>query len=145
MKPREALNRIFSGMRADLHDYSALRELLDAQFRAALEHRASEICDLGARITALAGQIEQRRLERVELATGLAAQTPNAARQALMSAVAERLQGTSRAAFEACWKALEHAVRECKALNLRNCRLLMDQHDIMRRVLDQESDIYVPA
>lgn len=145
MKPHEALNRIFRGMRADLHDYSALRELLEAQFRAALEHRTTDICELGERITALVERIEQRRRERVDLATRLMAQTPSAAKRPSISAVADRLQGASRAAFDACWKTLENAVRECKALNERNCRLLMDQHDIMRRVLGQESDTYAPV
>jgi len=36
-------------------------------------------------------------------------------------------------------------VKECKALNMRNCRLLMDQHDIMQRVLQTEADTYAPA
>jgi flagella synthesis protein FlgN len=62
-----------------------------------------------------------------------------------MSAVAQRLQGASRSAFDNCWSALEAAVQECKALNTRNCRLLMDQHDIMQRVLQTESDTYAPA
>ena len=32
MKPHEAFSRIFVGMRADVHDYRRLRELLEAAF-----------------------------------------------------------------------------------------------------------------
>lgn len=141
MKQREAFSRIFAGMRADLHDYRDLRELLEAQFLAALEHRSADICDIGARITALAATLEQRRAERAALAALLA---PRGGRIA-MRTVAQRLQGASRSAFDTCWSALETAVRDCKDLNLRNCRLLMDQHDIMQRVLHAEPDTYAPA
>lgn len=141
MTRRDAFGRIFAGMRADLQAYRELRELLEQQFHAALEHRSADIQDIGERITALAGVIEQRRRERVELVTML---TPRNAR-ACIASIAERLQGPSRAAFDACWRALESAVRECKALNLRNCRLIMDQHEIMQRVLKAESDTYAPA
>jgi flagella synthesis protein FlgN len=138
---RDAFSRVFAGMRADLHAYRELRQLLEDQFRAALEHRSADIRDIGERITALAAEIEERRRERVELVTLL---TPQNA-QARMASIAERLQGSSRAAFDTCWRALEGAVRECKDLNLRNCRLIMDQHAIMQRVLNAESDTYAPA
>lgn len=141
MTPRDAFGRIFAGMRADLHAYRELRQLLEQQFIAALEHRSADIQDVGERITALAATIDERRRERVELVKFLA---PKHARPSI-AAVADRLQGSSRSAFDTCWRALELAVRECKALNMRNCRLLMDQHAIMQRVLNTESDTYAPA
>lgn len=141
MKQREAFNRIFAGMRADLQDYRVLRELLDAQFEAALQHRSEALTEIGERIIALTTVLEQRRAERQRLATHVVPRDT----QLSMLAVANRLQGASRAAFDTCWKALEAAVRDCKALNMRNCRLLMDQYDIMQRVLNAETDTYAPA
>ena len=141
MKQREAFTRIFQGMRADVHDYEALRELLQSQFHAALQHRTEEIRVIGERITSLTTVLEDRRRERVELATMLAGKRTGVS----IAAVAERLQGASRTAFDACWAALEQSVKDCKALNMRNCRLLMDQHDIMQRVLNRQTDTYVPV
>lgn len=141
MKPREAYSRLFAGMRADLQDYRSLRELLEAQFLAALQHRSSDIADIGTQITALAAVLDARRAERQQLAALLA---PRGAKPS-MTAVANRLEGASRSAFDTCWQALESAVRDCKTLNMRNCRLLMDQYDIMQRVLSTETHTYAPA
>jgi flagella synthesis protein FlgN len=141
MKPREAFQRIFAGMRADLQDYRRLRELLEAQFVAAVQHRSDEIAEIGTQISALTSVLDARRAERQQLAALL---VPRGARPS-MSAVANRLEGASRSAFDTCWQSLESSVRDCKALNLRNCRLLMDQYDIMQRVLSAESDTYAPA
>jgi len=141
MKQREAIKRIFAGMRADLDDYRSLRELLEAQFEAALQHRTEALTEIGERIIAVTSILEQRRKERQQLVASVLPQgTPLS-----MAAVADRLQGASRAAFESCWKALESAIRECKILNMRNCRLLMDQYEIMQRVLNVQSDTYAPA
>jgi flagella synthesis protein FlgN len=141
MNRREAFKKIFNGMRADVRDYSVLRELLQTQFTAALQHRTDEIRDVGERITGLASLLEARRSERVDLVVAIAGPSSRAS----ITAVAARLQGASRTAFDTCWSALEQSVKECKALNMRNCRLLMDQHDIMRRVLSTEVDTYAPA
>lgn len=142
MKHREALSRIFAGMRADVHDYGRLRELLEAQFTAALQHRSADIGEIGERILELTSTLEDRRRERVELAgLVLAGRSPRVS----IAAVAERLQGAARETFDACWTTLEASVKECKTLNMRNCCLLMDQNDIMQRVLNAEADTYAPA
>jgi len=140
MKRNEAMQRMLADMRADLLDYRALRALLEEQFEAAVQHRSGQICDIGGRITSIAGALEQRRRMRAKLASRLL----QGERAAPMQAIAARLQGVSRATFEACWKSLEASVQECKALNQRNCRLLMDQYDIMQRVLHTEHDTYAP-
>src|SRR5690606_28028724 len=102
MKQREAIKRIFAGMRADLDDYRSLRELLEAQFEAALQHRTEALTEIGERIIAVTSILEQRRKERQQLVASVLPQgTPLS-----MAAVADRLQGASRAAFESCWKAL---------------------------------------
>lgn len=141
MKPREAFNRIFAGMRADLHDYQRLRELLEAQFLSALRHRSDEIAQICAQISELAATLDARRVERQNLVALL---MPKGERPSI-GAVAKLLQGASRVVFEACWQSLEAAVRDCKALNMRNCRLLTDQYEIMQRVLNTEADTYAPA
>lgn len=142
MKHRDVLSRVFAGMRADVHDYCRLRDLLEAQFEAALQHRTADIGEIVGHITELTAVLEARRRERVELASLLAA---GRTARVSIATVAQRLQGKSRAAFDACWAALEASVQECKALNLRNCQLLMDQRDIMQRVLNVEADTYAPA
>lgn len=141
MKPREAFGKIFAGMRADLHDYRRLRELLESQFIAALNHRTDDIRVLGEDITALASTLDLRRRERFALATLLVP----AGAPVSISTLAQRLQGASRSAFDTCWASLETAVRDCKALNARNCALLMGQYDIMQRVLQAEENTYAPA
>jgi flagella synthesis protein FlgN len=142
MKHSDALSRIFAGMRADVHDYRRLRDLLEAQFGAALQHRTVEIGEIVERLTELTAVLEERRRERVEQAGLLAAGSTS---RVTIASVAQSLQGKSRATFDACWTALEASVQECKALNLRNCQFLMDQRDIMQRVLNAEANTYAPA
>jgi len=142
MNSRAALSRIFAGMLADVDDYVHLRELLVQQFDAALHHRTGDIRAIGERISELAAILDGRRRERMLLARLLIVD-PSV--RASVAAVTRRLRGEARARFDSCWASLEALVRECKALNQRNCRLLMDQHDIMRRVLDRDMDTYAPA
>ena len=62
-----------------------------------------------------------------------------------MAALLPHYPERARRGVEAAWASLESLVRECKALNARNGRLIVDQHDIMQRVLHGEADIYAPA
>lgn len=142
MTAREALSRLIKGVQADLGDYRALRELLDAQFEAALKHRTAVISDVAGRITQLTAQLEQRRLERVALARKLLGKKSNVT----ISAVAARMPRNVRTVFDQCWQTLEQQVQECKRLNQRNCELLMNQHEILRRVIQVDGgDTYAPA
>lgn len=142
MTRREAIERLFRGMRADVNDYQRLRDLLEAQFDAALHHRAEEIAGIAEGISRLTEQLESRRRERVELANLLVTDKRNGVS---ISAVSARLPEASRRVFNACWTTLESLVEECKQLNQRNCRLMTSQYEIMRRVLDAEADTYAPA
>lgn len=142
MTAREALGRLIKGVHADLGDYRTLRELLDAQFEAALKHRSAVITDVADRISALTAQLEKRRVERVALAKVLAGKQSNVT----ISAVSARLPANARPAFDAWWQALEKLVQECKRLNQRNCDLLMNQHEILQRVLQTDGGgTYAPA
>lgn len=145
MTAREALGRLIKGVRADLGDYRKLRELLDAQFEAALRHHTAVIGDVAERITELTALLEKRRVERVALAKALVGKQVNGA-NVTISAVAARLPASTRASFHEWWQTLEKRVQECKRLNQRNCNLMMTQHEILQRVLQGDGgNTYAPA
>jgi len=142
MTSREALHRLFEGMRADAADYNRLRELLEEQFKAALAHRAEEISVIAEKILALTATLNVRSRERAELARAL---SKSKARKVSIRAFTAQLPAPAREKFESAWKLIETLVRECKRLNVRNGHLLMTQRDIMQRVLNIEPDVYAPA
>jgi flagella synthesis protein FlgN len=142
MTLREALGRLIKGVHADLGDYRTLRELLDVQFDAALKHRSAVISDIADRISALTAQLDKRRAERVALAKMLVGKQSSVT----ISAVSARLPANARHAFDEWWQTLETLVQECKRLNQRNCDLLMNQHEILQRVLQTDGGgTYAPA
>jgi flagella synthesis protein FlgN len=142
MTLREALGRLIKGVHADLGDYRTLRELLDVQFEAALKHRSAMIRDIADRISALTAQLDKRRAERVALAKMLVGKQSSVT----ISAVSARLPANARPAFDEWWQTLEKLVQECKRLNQRNCDLLMNQHEILQRVLQTDGGgTYAPA
>ena len=142
MTVREALGRLVKGVHADLSDYGTLRELLEAQFEAALKHRSAMITDIADRISALTTQLETRRAERYALAKVLVGKQSNVT----IAAVSARLPTNARPAFEQWWQTLEKQVKECKRLNQRNCDLLMNQQEILQRVLQAgNGGTYAPA
>lgn len=142
MTVREALGRLIKGVHADLSDYGTLRELLDAQFEAALKHRSAVIADIADRISALTSQLETRRAERYALAKVLVGKQSTVT----ISAVSARLPANARPAFDEWWQSLEKLVKECKRLNQRNCDLLMNQQEILQRVLQADNGgTYAPA
>lgn len=142
MTLREALGRLIKGVHADLGDYRTLRELLDVQFEAALKHRSAVISDIADRISALTAQLDKRRAERVALAKMLVGKQSSVT----ISAVSARLPANARPAFDEWWQTLEQLVQECKRLNQRNCDLLMNQHEILQRVLQTDGGgTYAPA
>lgn len=140
MKPSEILVRIGRGLNADLVDYRELKGLLAAQFEAALNHRSEELGRIAAAITELAGTIETRRRDRVELVGALMPEDPDASMEKAMGLFPE----APRRMLQGWWEELEGLAWECKEHNAQVCRLLMDQHEIMKRVLGEEADIYVP-
>jgi flagella synthesis protein FlgN len=142
MTPNKRMQRLLVGLRDDLADYRRLRDLLDAQFAAALKHRADEIRDVVTRILEVTAVLEGRRRERVEL-VGLLLAGETAAPP--MQALSARLPAAIRKNYDAGCAALELRLRECKRLNRRNCHVLTAQHDIMRQVLDPEGCIYGPG
>jgi flagella synthesis protein FlgN len=100
------------------------------------------ITDVADRISALTAQLDKRRAERLALAKVLAGKHSNVT----ISAVSSRLPANARPAFDEWWQTLEQLVQECKRLNQRNCDLLMNQHEILQRVLQADAGgTYAPA
>ena len=56
------------------------------------------------------------------------------------------LQPPLQQQLQALWAQLQARVQECKACNLRNCQLIMEQAEVMRSVIagSSQPDIYVP-
>jgi flagella synthesis protein FlgN len=144
MTPQQALQRVLEGLRDDLVDYGRLRELLDAQFTAALRHRADEVRGVVAQVLEVTARLERRRSERVDLVRRLLAGERDGVRPS-MQALSVRLPPSIRGNFDACCTALEKLLRECKRLNRRNCHVLTAQHDMMRQALEPNACTYAPA
>lgn len=140
MKRGDVLRSLISGVHADHSGYQALRRLLDEQFDAALRHDAKELASLGTRISTQVAALDESRRERMKLVALLGLRAPVS-----MEHVIALFANTTRDAVSQLWQALEALVVECKALNTRNCRLMMEQHAMMQRVLDGEADTYVPT
>lgn len=130
---------IARGVEADRHAYRTLRGLLEEQFAAALRHDAPALAGLAGRLTALVGELEGRREERVALCATLSGTGTR------IEAILPLLPEATRNAFVAAWRELEAQVRECKELNVRNGQLMTEQQQIMQRVLHGEVDTYAPA
>lgn len=137
----QAIEMVMAGILADVEGYRQLHDLLEAQFAAALRHETARIAEVGEKITETATAMENRRVERVSLVRRLI----GAAEPKPMQALFGVMSASRRQLAESSWRELEERVRDCKALNERNCRLLMDQYEIMQHVLNGEADIYVPA
>jgi len=119
MRPVSAtMDGLLRGVGNDLRDYRALLDLLESQFAAALRHETAHLADVGERVTALVETLEQRRVQRVELAERLLG--PGAR----MPAVIAAFDLPQRRLLADGWSVLEELVGRCKALNERNCRLL---------------------
>lgn len=144
MSKATAIRRIVVGLLSDIEDYRQLRGLLEAQFTAALRHRAAEIEAIVAGILEVVGTLEERRRERTELATALLGGRVSALGPSV-DAVAQRVPAAARADFTDCCARLESLVRECKRLNRRNANVLMAQRDVMERTLRAEVHTYAPA
>ncbi len=143
----DAVRGLVQGLRADATDYDTLKLLLERQFHAALRHATGELDVLSQQIVGLAGILDGRRRERLQLARLLLGMKAQAAPAPAVSigAVTQRLPAAARPAFTAEWTRLEERVRGCKELNTRNCRLFMSQFEIMQRVLVEEAHTYAPA
>lgn len=144
LSARQRWARIAQGMQQDLLAYTQLQALMGEQFHAALRHDAAAMQDVAQRITAQAQALEQSRQERVEHARAL---LPGGA-PVSMTALFAQLQGPLQQQLLGLWRQLEALVQHCKALNARNCQLIMEQAQTMRQVLgatNENEAIYAPS
>lgn len=138
MTRQQAHGLLLDGVRLDVADGGAVRDLLEQQFDAAVRHRTAELTGLAARLTPLLDAMEARRQQRVSLVRALLGP------QATMDAYFATLAAAARAEAQAAWDELERIVLACKQATHRNATLLAEQHSVMQRVLHGEDDIYAP-
>jgi flagella synthesis protein FlgN len=141
MSMAEALVQLLGGMHADRRSYTLLRGLLEEQFQAALRQRADALLDLAERIGALVDGLNAQRLQRRGLVARLLGRNDGLS----MQAVLQGLPKASAGVLGQAWAALEQQVRECKALNARNCELIVEQQALMQRLLGVERDTYAES
>lgn len=128
-------------VRDDQTDFHAMRELLQAQFDAALRHDPVRVADVCESISALTERITQRGHERLALARQISGTQGDAAYEMVQKALPHGV----RATVKQWYTDLQAMVAECQRLNARNCDLLMSQYEIMQRVLNDEVHTYAPA
>ncbi|WP_229429313.1 flagellar export chaperone FlgN [Massilia sp. ST3] len=135
---QQAVALLLDGVRLDVQDGAAVRDLLEQQFEAAVRHRSSELTQLAEQLTPLLDTMEARRQQRVSLVRALLGP------QATMDAFFATLDAGARGAAQAAWSELEAVVTACKAATTRNASLLAEQYTVMQRVLHGEDGIYAP-
>lgn len=139
------VKRLLRGIQADLTDYRALRDLLETQFDKALRHNTAGLAEVGERIDTMCGVLSARQRERLALLDGASpGQAAEASAAGRMEGVFDELPLALRTLSKSAWHELLGLVQECKALNVRNCALIVEQHETMQRVLGAETDVYVP-
>lgn len=138
----EVLAALLRELHADRSAYARLRELLEAQFQAALRHQSEVLAGLAEDIVALVEQLDARSRQRGSTLKQLLGNGPDRDTEPSMSALLQRLPAAVAQTLGTAWLALEQQVRECKALNQRNCHLITEQHALMQRVLGVEEVLY---
>lgn len=141
MNRNDIIVTLSRGLNQDLLAYRRLKEQLEAEFDAAMYHDSSRLAAISEVVENLAGEIEIRRQERVDLVAWLFGDDKNARMEQVFSLLPE----APSKMFRAWWSELEGLVHDCKTQNARLCRLLTDQHEIMQRILGDQEDIYAPA
>lgn len=140
--PRPAAERLLRDAQADLDDYAVLAELLEQQFAGALQHDGAALQTLAERIVAVVERLDGRR----QLRSGLLARLAGDQGRADIAMLLALWPASGRAAMQTLWERLEEAVRDCKARNLRNARLLTEQQALFARVLHgPEDSLYANA
>lgn len=138
MKASDAVVQLLRDLHADGQGYQRLRDLLEQQFQGALKHQADELLRVGGDIEALCGQMEQRRAKRMTLMSALLRGDP----RPTMKRLIESLPGAAAQTLAGLWSEVEQQLQVCKELNLRNCRLIMEQQALMQRLLGEDGGVY---
>lgn len=136
---QEALQRILQGIADDSQAYVVLHALLEEQFQSTLRHQNTQLAVLAEQIVAAVDSLEERRRQRVSLATALLGA------KAEMQQLFALLPAGRGALAVRDWAALEQMVLECKRLSARNSEFLTEQYSTMQRVLHGENHTYAPG
>ena len=134
----QAVARLLDGIQSDLQACTAIRDLLERQFQAALRHRAAELGALAEQLVPQLDSMELRRQQRVQLVRALHGL------DATMDKLLNGLPAAQRPRAAADWERLEQLVRDCKQATTRNGNLMADQYTVMQRVLHGEDQLYAP-
>ncbi|WAC75548.1 flagellar protein FlgN [Roseateles sp. SL47] len=132
------LRQLGEGLRQDLAAYDGLRQLLDQQFNAALQHDAARMSGLADDILTQVAALDVQRARRRELLVALLGSAIEPSVRALL----QRLPASLAQPLAVQWRALEQALTSCKALNLRNCELITEQQALMQQLLGREEHVY---
>jgi len=135
----QLLSLLMKGVSEDVKAYRTLQTLLEEQFDAALRYQAARLNALAEQVTETVDALEQRRQQRVFLIENLLGAGGT------MAGAFPLLTSGARTALESGWQLLEELVVDCKQRNVRNCKLMMEQQDIMQKVMHGEEHIYAPA
>lgn len=141
MKASDGVVQLMRDLRTDSFGYRLLQDLLEAQFLGALKHEADTLQRIATKIEALCSQFELRRARRMELMRLLLKGEPRPTMQALLAS----LPPAAATALAGLWAEVEQLLRICQELNLRNCRLITEQHELMQRLLGQEEVTYAES
>ena len=136
---QQSLRLLMKGVAEDVKAYRTLQTLLEQQFHAALRYQATPLSELAAQITALVEALEQTRRQRLVLVEHLLGAGST------MAAVFPLVSDSPRTALESGWQLLEQLVLDCKQRNLRNSKLMMEQQDMMQKIMHGEEQIYAPV
>ncbi|MDI9856428.1 flagellar export chaperone FlgN [Comamonas sp. 17RB] len=142
LSTRQRWAAIAQGMQQDMTAYAHLCELLHTQFHAALRHDAEAMQEAAVQITAQVQWLEGTRKERGQHVRAL---LPAGAPLSMEAAFA-LLQAPLQQQLLGLWGQLEAQVQVCKAMNQRNCQLIMEQAEVMRAVIvgNAQPEIYAP-
>ena len=143
MTERQRWAHVALGMQQDVAGYKQLHTLLNEQFHAALRHDTAGMQSVAERISAQAQLLERSATQRREHVQALLPMGAQLSMNALFGLIKPPLQDQ----FLSLWKQLEDQVQACKAMNLRNCQLIMQQAETMQHVIAGgwlQEDIYAP-
>ncbi|MBV8503227.1 MAG: flagellar export chaperone FlgN [Paucibacter sp.] len=136
------LTQLLDVLARDVQAYRELHALLQAQFEAALAHRAATMEQLADRIVAQVNSIEGRREDRESVLTQLIGRRERPGLRTLAARLPAAVPATLRERLSLSCTQIEQLAMDCKQLNLRNCELIHEQHALMQRLLGQGEAVY---
>lgn len=143
MTARQRWAHVALGMQQDVVAYKQLHTLLNEQFHAALRHDAAGMQSVAEQISAQAQLLELSATQRLGHVQALLPVGAQLSMNALFGLIKPPLQDQ----FSSLWQQLEAQVQACKAMNLRNCQLIMQQAETMQHVIAGgwlQEGIYAP-